>query len=78
MNKDKILNTIQIELPEDIESSLSAIQEKREYFIIDAIKEKLNRLNEEKFEALLIEGYKNNQFEDLHITKEFEPVDFQE
>jgi hypothetical protein len=66
------MKTIEISLPDDVLDSLNTISTKSEYFIIEAIKEKLDRINPDKIRIQMIEGYKNTQIEDLEITKEFE------
>ncbi|MBA7497289.1 hypothetical protein ES704_00017 [subsurface metagenome] len=43
-------------------------------FISEAVKEKLERINKEKLDKLLIEGYKATRKEDKEINQEWEKI----
>ncbi len=43
-------------------------------FIAEALKEKLERIEREKFDRLLVEGYKATKEEDKRIDKEWEKI----
>jgi hypothetical protein len=43
-------------------------------FVSEAVKEKLDRINKEKLDKLLIEGYKATRKEDKEINQEWEKI----
>jgi len=43
-------------------------------FISEAVKEKLEKINKEKLDQLLIEGYKATREEDKEINQEWEKI----
>ena len=62
-----------ITLPEEIAQEIKSIPNKSG-FISEAIKEKLERINKEKLDKLLIEGYKATRKEDKEINQEWEKI----
>lgn len=70
------MKTIKIELPSEIEKQLKMINEDEQSFIVEAIKEKINK--REFLNKKLEEGYKATFQEDKALTKEFEPIDLEE
>jgi len=68
------MKTIEINLPDEVFGVLSAIAKRKDRFIVDAIKEKIER---EKKHSLLIEGYQAVFHEDLALAEEFETADFE-
>ena len=71
------MKTIQLEFPSDIAIELESLSNDMNSFILDAVAEKLEEVRNKNLEALLEEGYKATRAEDLHLTKEFEPADFE-
>jgi hypothetical protein len=69
------MKTIELILPDDIGKSLNSIEVAQENFILEAITEKLHRLDIQNMKTLLEEGYKVTNEEDLEITKEYEFID---
>lgn len=69
------MKTIQIQLPADVEQLLNKVEGNQVDFIIEAIREKMNK--KEKINILLKEGYQATIEEDLSITKDFEVVDLE-
>jgi len=67
------LKRLNITLPEKIAQEMKDIPNKSG-FISEAVKEKLNRINEEKLDKLLIEGYKATRKEDKKINQEWEKI----
>ena len=65
----KRLNT----LPEKIAQEIKDIPNKSS-FISEAVKEKLDRINKEKLDKLLVEGYKATRKEDKEINQEWEKI----
>jgi hypothetical protein len=68
------MKTIEIKLPDEIFGVLSTIAKQKDKFVVDAIKEKIER---EKDHSLLVEGYQATFQEDLALAKEFETADFE-
>ena len=68
------MKTIEITLTDEVFGVLSVMPKKRDRFVLDAIKEKMER---EKKRSLLAEGYKATFAEELALTEEFEAADFE-
>jgi metal-responsive CopG/Arc/MetJ family transcriptional regulator len=67
------LKRLNITLPEKIAQEIKHIPNKS-VFIAEAVKEKLERINKEKLDKLLIEGYKATRKEDKEINQEWEKI----
>ena len=67
------MKRLNITLPEEIAQEIKYIPNKSA-FISEAIKEKLERINKEKLDKLLIEGYKATRKEDKEINQEWEKI----
>jgi metal-responsive CopG/Arc/MetJ family transcriptional regulator len=67
------LKRLNITLPEKIAQEIKHIPNKSD-FIAEAVKEKLERINKEKLDKLLIEGYKATRKEDKEINQEWEKI----
>ncbi len=67
------LKRLNITLPEEIAQEIKDIPNKSG-FISEAIKEKLERINKEKLDILLIEGYKATRKENKEINQEWEKI----
>ena len=70
---------LNITLPASIAEELNRISapRKRSHFIAEAIKLRINQLNDEKMRSLMIEGYGREKEQGLEITKEFEAADIE-
>jgi metal-responsive CopG/Arc/MetJ family transcriptional regulator len=67
------MKRLNITLPEEIAQEIKDIPNKSG-FISEAVKEKLERINKEKLDQLLIEGYKATRKEDKEINQEWEKI----
>jgi len=67
------MKRLNITLPEEIAQEIKYIPNKSG-FISEAVKEKLERINKEKLDKLLIEGYKETRKEDKEINQEWEKI----
>ena len=67
------MKRLNITLPEGIAQEIKDIPNKSG-FISEAVKEKLERINKEKLDKLLIEGYKATRKEDKEINQEWEKI----
>ncbi len=67
------LKRLNISLPEEIAQEIKDIPNKSD-FIAEAVKEKLERINKEKLDKLLIEGYKATRKEDKEINQEWKKI----
>ncbi len=63
------MKTLEIKLPDKIFGVLSVITKQQDKFVVEAIKEKIER---EKKRSLLAEGYRATFREDLALAKESE------
>ena len=71
------MKTIEINVPDEILGFLGSVSKEREIFVLEAIKEKVNREKQRDLKTLLAEGYQATSAEDLKITKEFETADLE-
>ena len=67
------MKRLNITLPEEIAQEIKYIPNKSG-FISEAVKEKLERINKEKLDKLLIEGYKATRKEDKELNQEWEKI----
>ncbi|MBA3786966.1 MAG: hypothetical protein H0X15_15765 [Acidobacteria bacterium] len=71
------MKTIAIKVPDEILGFLGSVSKEQEKFVLEAIKEKVNREKKRDLKTLLVEGYQATSAEDLEITKEFETADLE-
>ena len=71
------MKTIEINVPDEILDFLGSVSKEQEIFVLEAIKEKVNREKKRDLKTLLAEGYQATSAEDLKITKEFEIADLE-
>lgn len=67
------LKRLNITLPDKIAQEIKDIPNKSR-FISEAVQEKIDRINKEKIDKLLIEGYKATRKEDKEINQEWEKI----
>ncbi|MCU0240582.1 MAG: hypothetical protein MUC29_14165 [Pyrinomonadaceae bacterium] len=71
------MRTLEIKLPDEIFGVLSSLSKKQDKFVLEAIREKLEREKGQNLKQQMIEGYKATAKEDLALTKEFESADLE-
>ena len=71
------MKRLNITLPEEIAQEIKYIPNKSS-FISEAVKEKIERINKEKLDKLLIEGYRATRKEDKEINQEWEKIILEE
>ena len=71
------MKTIEIKVPDEILGFLGSVSKEREKFVLEAIREKVNREKKNNLKTLLVEGYRATAAEDLKITKDFEAADLE-
>ena len=71
------MKSLHINLPTELQSNPFLLRNNVQVFVIDAIKEKIERSAKNDFDALLAEGYKASSVEDLSVLKDFENADFE-
>lgn len=71
------MRTLQITIPDEIFGILSLYSKQQDEFVVEAIREKLEREKSKNLKKLLAEGYKATAKEDLALTKDFETADFE-
>ncbi|CAN5802239.1 hypothetical protein BH24ACI1_BH24ACI1_25060 [soil metagenome] len=71
------MKTIEINVPDEILGFLGSVAREQEKFVLEAIREKVNREKNRDLKTLLVEGYQATSAEDLEITKEFETADLE-
>lgn len=70
------MKIIELELSSDVEQMLKTIRRDRNDFILEAIREKINK--KQVINKVLKEGYQATAEEDLATTKDFEPADLED
>ncbi len=75
------MNTVRmnITLPEELAQKLDELagHKKKSQFIAQALKQKIEQLQNEQLQLLLEEGYKSSKQESSRIAKEFEAIDLE-
>jgi metal-responsive CopG/Arc/MetJ family transcriptional regulator len=67
------MKRLNITLPEEINEQIKNLPNKSR-FIAEALKEKLERIERERLDRLLVEGYKATKKEDKRIDREWEKI----
>ena len=77
MNTESV--RLNITLPRDLVEALDIVagSRKRSHFISKAVSLLIRKLEKEKLEALLTEGYRASREEGLELSREFETVDIE-
>ena len=68
-----------ITIPEDLAQKLDQVagSRKKSEFIAESLKERIKKMEEEKLQKELAEGYKARKVESHSIAEEFEPSDLE-
>ena len=73
------MNTVRVnvQLPKDLACEVERLtgRRRRNQFILEAIKRRVEEIHKEELHRRLIQGYQSSRQEDLQITKEFEAAD---
>jgi len=67
------MKRLNITLPDEVVQEIKDLPNKSR-FIAEALKEKLERIERERLDRLLVEGYKATKEEDKRIDKEWEKI----
>ncbi len=71
------MRTLQITIPDEIFGVLSSFSKEQDKFVVEAIREKLEREKTKNLKQMLVEGYQATAKEDLALTKDFENADLE-
>lgn len=71
------MRTLQVTIPDEIYGVLNSLTKKQDEFVVEAIREKLEREKRQNTQKLLVEGYQATAKEDFALTKEFETADLE-
>ena len=68
-----------ITIPEDLAQKLDEVagSRKKSKFITESLKERIQKMEQERLQSELAEGYKVRKAESLSIAEEFEPADLE-
>jgi len=68
-----------ITIPEDLARQLDQLVDsrKKSRFIAEALKERVKKIEEDKLQKMLEEGYKRRREESLSISRDFEYIDLE-
>jgi metal-responsive CopG/Arc/MetJ family transcriptional regulator len=68
-----------ITIPEDLARQLDQLVDsrKKSRFIAETLKERVNKIKEDKLHKMLEEGYKKRKEESLSISRDFESIDLE-
>jgi metal-responsive CopG/Arc/MetJ family transcriptional regulator len=70
---------LNITLPKKLAKQLDKLvgSRKKSGFIAEALKQKIEKMQNEELQELLEEGYKTTKQESLNMVKEFDPIDLE-
>ena len=70
---------LNVTIPEELVSQLDRLvgSRNKSRFITEALRERIERIQEQKLAKILEEGYKSRKQEGLSITRDFEPADLE-
>ena len=70
---------LNITLPEELALQLDNLagSGKKSRFITESLKQRIEKIQKQKMQKILEEGYKTGKQESLAISREFEPVDLE-
>jgi metal-responsive CopG/Arc/MetJ family transcriptional regulator len=70
---------LNVQVPEDLAREINRLagQRKRNQFLVDAIRRRVEEIRKEELARQLIEGYTARCEEDIAMAKEFEAVDLE-
>ncbi len=71
------MSLITLNIPDDIDKELAEMSVKREEFLLEALKEKINSQRHSNLEELLAEGYKERKTENTVLSKDFFHTDLE-
>jgi len=68
-----------ITIPEDLARQLDQLVDsrKKSRFITETLKERVKKIEEDKLQKMLEEGYKKRKEESLSISRDFESIDLE-
>ena len=68
-----------ITIPEDLARQLDQLVDsrKKSRFIAETLKERVKKIEEDKLQKMLEEGYKRRKEENLSISRDFESIDLE-
>lgn len=68
-----------ITIPEDLARQLDQLVDtrKKSRFITETLKERVKKIEEDKLQKILEEGYKRRKEESLSISRDFESIDLE-
>ena len=68
-----------ITIPEDLARQLDQLVDsrKKSRFITETLKERVKKIEEDKLQKMLEEGYKRRKEESLSISRDFESIDLE-
>ncbi len=69
--KKDIISSLTVNIPDDLDKELNNLKVKKEEFLLNALKEKIN------LQSALAEGYKNNYKENKKLENEFLQADLE-
>ena len=71
------MNSIEIYIPEELNNNILQFTNNKQLFIMQAIKDRINKMKKNKLEKQLVEGYKYSAKEDEQLIKDFTHIDLE-
>lgn len=71
------MSTLTVNIPDDLDKELNNLKVKKEEFLLNALKEKINLQKSNNLQAALAEGYKDNHKENEQLINEFSQADLE-
>ncbi len=71
------MSTLTVNIPDDLDKELNKLKVKKEEFLLNALKEKIDLQKSNNLQTALAEGYKNNHKENQQLINEFSQADLE-
>jgi hypothetical protein len=75
--KKDIISSLTVNIPDDLDKELNNLKVKKEEFLLNTLKEKINLYKSDNLQSALAEGYKNNYKENKKLENEFLQADLE-
>ena len=71
------MNTTEIYIPEELDNTILQFTSNKQLFVLEAIKDRIEKMKNQKLKKLLVEGYKYSAKEDNELIKDFKHIDLE-
>ncbi|RLD62516.1 MAG: hypothetical protein DRJ05_00135 [Bacteroidetes bacterium] len=71
------MNTTEIYIPEELDNTILQFTTNKQLFVMEAIKDRIEKLKNQELKKLLVEGYKYSAKEDRELMEDFTHIDLE-